>query len=77
LVQLSGNTTFPCSVIRTTTFLILKGLVKLFSFPQIMFVGFVLLILVVAFVFIEFTSILLMVVRSINLFLTLHAMVNL
>jgi hypothetical protein len=69
--------TFPCSVIWITTFLVLKGLVKLFSFPQTMFIGFVLLILVVRFVFIQFTNILSMVVRSINLFLTLHIMVNL
>jgi hypothetical protein len=67
------SSTFPSKVVWTTTSMACKYLAFAFSLTF----AFVLHVFVVAFAFLEFTKFLVMIIRSIISFITLHIMVNL
>jgi hypothetical protein len=72
-IKCLGGVAFSSKIVWTTTFMVCKYLA--FAIPLTF--GLVLHILVVAFVFLEFTKFLVMIVGSITSFITLHIIVNL
>jgi hypothetical protein len=72
-IKCLGGVAFSSKIVWSTTFMVCKYLA--FAIPLTF--GLVLHILVVAFVFLEFTKFLVMIVGSITSFITLHIIVNL
>jgi hypothetical protein len=77
LNQMFRGSALSSKVVWTTTFMTCKCLAFAFAFAFPLIFGSILLIFAVVFALLEFTKFLLMVVRPITFFITLHIIVNL